>query len=401
MNDAPVPRRLLEAELVSVGSEITVGETRDTNSGELAGSLTSRGVRVRRLAAIPDELDVVRDVIGGALTRVDLVVTTGGLGPTPDDLTREAIAAVLDEELTTDESTAAWLRDRYARRGLDFPESNLKQAWLIASAEALPNPNGTAPGWFVRAAGGRIVVALPGPPREMRAMWADEALPRLEAVGLGTDVVARTYRLHGMGESQVAETLGDALLRADDPQVATYARVEAVDVRVSSSGPGAADRVAPVAAIVEARLGSHVWATGATTWADAIDEALATRGWTVSFVEIGMGGALTTLLGHLPGVLRTVSLAAGSPGDGDEDLPALARRARDETGSDVGLAVRATPRGEDTAVSIALVTPDGARHERRLAFMGGSIGRSRAALTTAHVLLTALRDEARPVRRPD
>ena len=155
----------MTAELLSVGSEITVGDTRDTNAGELARDLTARGVQVLRLQALPDDLEVVRGALEAALGRADLVVTTGGLGPTPDDLTREAIAALVGEEPTIDPEMEAWLRDRFERRGMAFPEVNLKQAWRIPSAEALPNPNGTAPGWLVRAARGarRRHAARPSP----------------------------------------------------------------------------------------------------------------------------------------------------------------------------------------------------------------------------------------------
>ena len=382
-------RRLLTAELLSIGSEITVGDTRDTNAGELARDLTARGVQVLRLQAIPDDLEVVRGALEAALNRADLVVTTGGLGPTPDDLTREAIAALVGEEPTIDPEMEAWLRDRFERRGMAFPEVNLKQAWRIPSAEALPNPNGTAPGWLVQAAEGRIVVTLPGPPREMRAMWHDEALPRLIAQGLGREIVARTWRLHGIGESHVAELLGEDLLRAPDPQVATYARVEAVDVRVASSGPGAEERVARAGAVVETQLGRYVWATGETTWADAVSAALEQRGWTLAIVELGMGGALTALLGGLDCVIRTASAIAG---DAEVDLERIADDARIAAAADVGLAVRALPRGEDTAVSVTVRTPNGDWSERRLAFLGGSIGRSRAAMTAASVLLNALRN---------
>jgi nicotinamide-nucleotide amidase len=388
MDDSGSDLRLLTAELLSVGSEITVGDTRDTNAGELARDLTARGVQVLRLQAIPDDLEVVRGTLEAALSRADLVVTTGGLGPTPDDLTREAIAALVGEEPTIDPEMEAWLRDRFERRGMAFPEVNLKQAWRIPSAEALPNPNGTAPGWLVRAAAGRIVVTLPGPPREMRPMWHDEALPRLVARGLGREIVARTWRLHGIGESHVAELLGEELLRAPDPQVATYARVEAVDVRVASSGPGAEARVARAGAVVEAQLGRYVWATGETTWAGAVAAALEQRGWTLAIVELGMGGALTALLGGLDGVLRTESAIAG---DGEVDLARLADDARTTAAADVGLAVLAVPRGEDTAVSVSVQTPHGDWSERRLAFLGGSIGRSRAAMSAASVLLNALR----------
>ena len=210
-------RPLLSAELLSIGSELTVGETRDTNAGELARALTERGVSVGRLTALPDRLDVVTEAFRSGLQRSDLVISTGGLGPTPDDLTREAIAAALGETPEVDAELEAWLRELWRRRDMPFPEINLKQAWRIPSADALPNPNGTAPGWFVRRPDGRVVVALPGPPREMRPMWTDEVLPRLDAIGLGAEVAVRTYRLTGIGESQLADRLGETLLRADEP----------------------------------------------------------------------------------------------------------------------------------------------------------------------------------------
>ena len=163
---------LRTAELLSIGTELTVGETRDTNAGDLARELTERGVIVNRITALPGR---PRGGDGGVRAmrsaRVDLVVSTGGLGPTPDDLTREAIAAHLGETPTVDPALEAWLRELFERRNLPFPEANRKQAWLIPSAEAIPNANGTAPGWWVARPDGKVVVALPGPPREMRPMW--------------------------------------------------------------------------------------------------------------------------------------------------------------------------------------------------------------------------------------
>ena len=175
-----VPRpRILRAVILSIGSEIAVGETRDTNAGELARSLSAEGVRVLRLIALPDDLQLVSRAFADASSDADLVISTGGLGPTPDDLTREAIAAVLGETPAVDPDQERWLRELWARRHMPFPEANLKQAWLIPSARAIANPNGTAPGWWVDVASGRVVVAMPGPPREMRAMWADRVRPRL------------------------------------------------------------------------------------------------------------------------------------------------------------------------------------------------------------------------------
>ena len=132
-------RHLLTAELLSIGTELTVGDTRDTNAGELARSLTAHGVRVIRLTALPDDLAAVSDGFRSGLARADLVISTGGLGPTPDDLTREAIAAASGETPAVDPDLESWLRELWNRRGMPFPEINLKQAWLIPSATALPN----------------------------------------------------------------------------------------------------------------------------------------------------------------------------------------------------------------------------------------------------------------------
>jgi nicotinamide-nucleotide amidase len=400
-------RHLVTAELLSIGTELTVGDTRDTNAGELARALTGLGVRVARLTALPDDLPTVSEAFRAGLTRADLVVSTGGLGPTPDDLTREAIAAVCEESPAVDPDLEAWLRELWDRRGMPFPELNLKQAWLIPSASPLPNPNGTAPGWFVSRPDGRVVVALPGPPREMRPMWADHALPRLRQLGLGTEVASRTYRLTGIGESQVAERLGEALLRAVNPIVATYARQEAVDVRISAAADPpqtAAALVDEAAAAVLGLVGDHVWATGETTWSDAIGGRLGELGWDMAAVEIATAGSFASLLGDVPWFRFGESLSADAPaarahdpgaplddGDAGDDLMRYARRARELGGTQVGVAVRARARTGDTAVTIALSTPLGEQTVRRIVFLTGPLGRSRAALVAAAFVLDTLR----------
>jgi nicotinamide-nucleotide amidase len=412
MSDA-TPRRLVTAEILSIGSELTVGDTRDTNAGELAHELAGLGVRVGRMTALPDQLDAVTGAFSDALDRSDLVLSTGGLGPTPDDLTREAIAAACGESPRVDAELEAWLRALWARRGMPFPELNLKQAWLIPSAEALPNPNGTAPGWFVTRAGGRVIVAMPGPPREMRPMWRDEALPRLRALGIGTDVAAVTLRLTGIGESQLAERLGEALLRASNPIVATYARAEAVDVRISAVAEAARtaqELVDEMETTVRDLLAEHIWATGATTWAAAIGERLTSLGWQLAVVEIGTSGSFGELIGDTAWLRFAESIALDAPaarekggpsdattaaGEADEDddgddLMRFARRAKELGGAEVGVAIRARPRAADTSVSIAISTPSVERTVRRVVFLTGSFGRSRSALAAAAFLLELL-----------
>jgi nicotinamide-nucleotide amidase len=395
-------RPLRTAELLSIGTELTVGETRDTNAGDLARSLTGIGIVVGRIQAVPDDLATVRDAIAAAVARADLVVSSGGLGPTPDDLTRESIAAVVGEDPVADPELEAWLRELWSRRGMPFPEMNLKQAWLLPSAAALPNPNGTAPGWWVERADGGVIVALPGPPREMRPMWTDHVLPRLAARGSGVPMASRTLRLAGIGESQVADLLGEEMLRATDPIVATYARSDAVDVRISARDvPGertattAAERVAAMTDRVLAQLGGHVWAEGETTWPEAVEAALTERSQTLAVVEVATGGSLAALLGDRPWLRFGESLAAEtatarSHATG-EALEHLARRGAELGEAEIGIAVRARARGADTAISVVVVGPGWVHRERRMAFLGGSNGRIRAGLAAVHILLTAIR----------
>ena len=184
-------RPIKSGEILAVGTELTTGTTRDTNSGELARELTALGVRVVRTVALPDDLEAVTTAFREAIERSDLVLSTGGLGPTPDDLTREAIAAACELETTVDPDLEAWLRGLFERRGIDMPDANRKQAWLIPGATALSNARGSAPGWFVERPDGQVIVALPGPPREMRPMWGEQAMPRLRERQLGVAHVTR------------------------------------------------------------------------------------------------------------------------------------------------------------------------------------------------------------------
>jgi nicotinamide-nucleotide amidase len=420
------PRPLLTAELLSIGSELTVGETRDTNAGDIARSLTELGIEVTRIQGLPDDLDVVSGAFAEALERADVVISTGGLGPTPDDLTREAIARVTGESPAVDPSLESWLRGLWSRRGIEMPEINLKQAWLIPSAEALPNANGTAPAWLVNRPDGRILVALPGPPREMRPIWHEQVLPRLRELGAGGEAATRTFRLAGIGESAVADLLGEDLLRAGDPRVATYARADAVDVRISSRGGAGAggsenraesrsaqEIVDATANRVRELLGTYIWAEGDTSWGDAIGTELEARGWTLACVEVGTGGSFATLAGDREWLKLAETLAPEAPaathhGDGDDPdgagegatpgptdgLEALARNGRQVGGSDVGLGIRVRARGDDSAVTVVVVLPDRVHRERRIAFLGGAQGRLRAGLTAAHIVLVQLRTAA-------
>ena len=256
------------------------------------------------------------------------------------------------------------------------------------------------------------MVALPGPPREMEPMWTGWVLPRLSEVGLGVPRDVRTLRLSAIGESQVADRLGEALLRSANPSVATYARADAVDVRISAldeGRPGSADpgasalTAAQLADQAEAEVvravGDHVWARGKTTWPEALEAELERRSWSLAIVEAGTGGAVTALLGGIPQLahaelrdsLGTTSARAGRGLTSRALVERTAREVAALDGVDVSLAVAVRERRGDTAVTVAVTTPEGSHSERRMAFLGGSQGRSRAALAAADVLLRTLR----------
>jgi nicotinamide-nucleotide amidase len=397
MDNAKLPaREIHSAAILAIGSELTTGETRDTNSHELARSLADAGVDVAWISALPDRLATVSAALSGALAAADVVITTGGLGPTPDDLNREAIAAVCDEEPAVDPRLAEWLRHLFERRGIPFPETNLKQAWLIASSTAIPNGNGTAPGWWVDRPDGGVIVALPGPPSEMRPMWEGWVLPRLRERGFGRERITRTYRLTGIGESAVAAQLGERMLRGQNPVVATYARSDAVDVRVSAVAD--ADRSATAiadeaGAAVLAAVGDYVWGRDDDTWPVVIGRELAAKGWNAALVEVGTSGSAAALLGEAPWLKGTRAIAAG---DSAALLPlaGLAREAGKSAGAWIGLAVRAVETGDDTRVELSAVGPWGVSESSLTAFLGGSEGRRRAGIAAAAFLHGLIRTGA-------
>ncbi len=398
---APRARIIRSADLLAVGSELTTGETQDTNGGELARSLGTAGVSVRRILALPDDLALVTDAFRDAFGAVDLVVTTGGLGPTPDDLTREAVAGAIGEEPAVDARLERWLRAMYRRRKMAFPTVNLKQAWLIPSATSIPNANGTAPGWWVDRPDGRVAVLLPGPPREMRPMWREWVVPRLRERGLGDGRVVRTLRTYGIGESVVAERLGDALLRAPNPVVATYARADWLDIRISAvDEPGSDGAARPAAAVVDdmaARvrqiLAGHVWAEGETGWSELVADAVLRAGRRLATVEAGTGGTLLGILAGIPGLERATVLGTAQEREPStfpvEERAEVAAR---EAGTDLGLALVARTSATETVVRAAVwAAGDREPHvlDLRL-FQHGPHGLFRAGVAAAAFLVEAL-----------
>ena len=292
------------AEFLSVGTELLLGEIVDTNSAWLAQDVARRGVDVLWSQRVGDNLGRIVEGLKQALSRSDLVVMCGGLGPTDDDMSREAIAETVGETPEVDQDLERTLREWFQKFSRTMPERNLKQAWLIPSAEALPNPLGTAPGWFVRVnggAGGKVIVALPGPPRELRRMWLEEVVKRLELPQ--SALYSKTFKTQGLGESAAAEKLGELTLRAN-PSVATYAKRDGVHVRVAAKAETdeEAERLAaPVVRQVREVLGSRIWGEDNDELAALIVARLQQRGKTLALMEGVTSGLLSDLLTSVVG----------------------------------------------------------------------------------------------------
>jgi len=221
----------VRAEIISCGTELLLGHITDTNATFLAQSLSALGIDLYFVSQVGDNLGRIVETLRRAWERSDLIIMTGGLGPTEDDLARESISALMGETMQVDPKLEAELRGMFAARNARMPERNVKQATLIPSAEALPNPRGTAPGWWVEK-DKHIIVAMPGVPREMYRMWEQEAIPRLKPYTGGL-IFTRILRVSGLGESAVEERL-DGLIHSTNPTLATYAKSDAIDVRITA-----------------------------------------------------------------------------------------------------------------------------------------------------------------------
>jgi nicotinamide-nucleotide amidase len=307
---------MTNTELLSIGAELLLGETVDTNAAFLGREMAALGVPLGGVRTLPDDRGVLRDAFREARARSMVVLATGGLGPTHDDLSREGLADALGEELVEDPDLLATLEARFRAFGR-MPATNRRQAMRVASAEALPNPIGSAPGWWVDR-DDVVVVLMPGVPSEMRRMWTEQVRPRLDARFHLPPLAMRTVKAFGIGESAMAERLGTLLTEPpDDVDVGIYARDDGVHVRFSTRGdPAALDRGVERALEV---LGDDAYGTDGDDLATVALTRLATLGvGTLASWEADTDGALlATLAGATPpgGSARYVGgmLDAGTP----------------------------------------------------------------------------------------
>src|SRR5262249_8751868 len=349
---------MMRAEILSVGTELLLGHITDTNATYLSQQLAMLGIDLYFVSQVGDNLQRLSETLARARARAELVVMTGGLGPTEDDLSREAIAAVLDEAPHVHPALEEELRAFFASRGIAMPERNVKQAWVLPSTTPLPNPLGTAPGWWAER-DGKVIVAMPGVPHEMTRMWEHQGVPRLRPRS-GAVLFTRILGVAGLGEASVEERL-DSLIHGENPTVATYAKRDAVDVRITAKAETEGEALALVEAMeaqARERLGAHVFGVDSETPQSAVLRLLIERGLTLATMEACTGGLLASLLTDVPGASNAfrgglVSYATaikeewGVPAEtiaahgviSVETARAMAEAARVRLGADVGVGI--------------------------------------------------------------
>ena len=356
----------MKAEVISIGTEILLGEIVDTNAAFIASRLPQFGIDMLYTSQVGDNPDRLSEIIERAWKRSDIIFCTGGLGPTEDDLTRETIAKALNETLYQDETQADILRNFFQGRGGDMPERNLKQAQLIESARAIPNPRGTAPGWWVEREN-KIIVVMPGPPSEMTRMWEHEVAPYLEEKA-NSILVSRTLKTSGIGEGTLDEMIGP-LLHSTNPSIGVYARVDGVHVRISAKGANrqeALELIEPVEKEAREILGDSIWGSDDESLSGAIGRLLKKNNLTLGLMESATGGALASSLTDIDGsssyfkgsivtYATEAKIMAGVSSEtietsgviSEETATAMAIAARVKLGSDIGIGITGIAGGEE------------------------------------------------------
>ena len=294
----------MKLEVVTIGTELLLGQILDTNAAELGRGLAAAGAEVVRRSSVADRPEVIRAAVGEALERTGFVITTGGLGPTRDDMTKREVAALFGKALELDAAVLRSLEERFRRLGRPMPAVNRTQAEVPEGATVLPNPRGTAPGLWMEDSRGRVVVMLPGVPSEMRGLLAEEVLPRLAARSSGAVVRSRTVRTTGIAESALAERVG-AIEESIAPLTLAYLpSIEGVDLRVTAWGLREAEAerlLTTTAALLRERAGEHCYGGDGTDLAATVLEELRRRRARLAVAESCTGGLLGARITAVPG----------------------------------------------------------------------------------------------------
>ncbi|HUT30424.1 MAG TPA: competence/damage-inducible protein A [Sedimentisphaerales bacterium] len=291
------------ASIVSIGNEVLSGQTIDTNASYLSGELLAIGIPVVSVYAIGDDIDSIARAFCLAAGDGDIVLATGGLGPTDDDVTREALAKFLGSKLVFEEKLLRKIEDFFERRTVEMSPRNKVQAYIPVGSKALENNIGTAPGIMAQAQG-KLIIALPGVPSEMKQMFEESVLERLKEVAGGQALAVRKLKCFGAGESSIAELLGPLMQRGRDPLINSTACHGVITLHIVATA-GDEDAAKEMAdedeKLLLNMLGELVYGTGEQTLAQVVGQKLRQGNKTLAVAESCTGGILAALLTDVPG----------------------------------------------------------------------------------------------------
>jgi nicotinamide-nucleotide amidase len=410
----------MNAEIVTIGSELLLGQIVDTNAAWMAQRLASLGVNLFYKTVVGDNPDRMLAIISRAMERSDLVITSGGIGPTQDDLTREIVAKATGRELVLDLELLAQIEERFRRRGFIMTENNNRQAYIPKGAIPVKNPNGTAPSFIVEDPRA-VIICLPGVPFEMKWLFDNEVVPYLRPkFNLSEAIYSRVLKVADLGESAVDDRIGHLIISSQNPTVGVLAHPGQVDVRITAKAANreeADQMIAPLEQEVRGLLGEHVFAVDNQTMQDMVGGLLRTRGLTVASYEGITGGLLAQQLqeasgdnflqgtiGRQESVLRHIlghSEATVSYDDLAHDdarlTDELAAAVRAQAGADLGVALHSVPELEGATENLSAgrtcisVVSEVSIARREYNFAGfGLPDRTRATLHALDLLRTTI-----------
>lgn len=349
----------MKTEIISIGTELLLGEIIDTNANFLASQLPLLGIDLYFISTVGDNKQRLIDTFKQAWQRSDIIITTGGLGPTQGDITRESIAELLHEEIKIDPQLVQKLQEFFCHRKLDMPQSNLKQAALIPSAQPISNPRGTAPGWWIER-DGHIIIAMPGPPHEMQFMWTNEVLPKLKQKVAPGIIASKTLKTFGLGEAKVNELVSH-FLSSNNPTLGIYAKRDGIHLRITAKAQhknDAENLIRQRESEIRKILNDYIWGTDSDTLEDITGRLLINKGLSLATMESDTGGFLANTITSIPqnpdffkGGLIACSdefkISFGIDADiisryssySVEVAEAMAKKAREKFGSDIGIGI--------------------------------------------------------------
>lgn len=287
----------MKAEIIPVGTEILLGNIIDIDSSFLANQLPLLGIDLHFISTVGDNQERLVDTLKQAWKRTDLIITTGGLGPTQDDITREAISELVSEELTVDEKLWQELQDLFSRYLREIPQSNIKQATIIPSAQIITNSMGTAPGWWVEK-DDHIIIALPGPPDEMQLMWRESILPKLKQRVTGEVILSRIIKTFRLAEAKVDELVAH-VSKLSNPTLATYIKPDGVYLRITAKAKEKTEAqrlISQSEEQIRSVLSSYIWGVDDDTLDSVIGELLRAKNLSLATMESCTEGFLCSTI---------------------------------------------------------------------------------------------------------